>query len=336
MSVQGVVTRYRSTQCPSIAGLIASEIDLYINDKEFLTLPPKLLFEVFEKCEYMPSDKIVTMFNNIKKYQNLCPQEMLNHFNITFSERRRVERAFCSISDKYSAPGRECPNKVPGDLPAYVPQRCTRYVSSYQPKVAEPVCEPRCPKHCPKKFGVEWDGSKLFIPDIFECCRRKDVEGVMRLLDNDPSLVNARSNAWNGVTPIHYAIDFGDLEMVNVLLARGADVNAKSESGLTPLHLCASRNQLDIARATLLKGARVNDTNCTGETPLHLAATQGHTEMAALLLGHGAFIDPADKYGLSPVFLANFCSRISTANYLYDNGSKAGQEWKRWQSITNN
>lgn len=336
MSVQGVIARYRSTRCPSIAELIASEIDLYMNDVDFLTLPSDLLFKVFDKLDFITSDKLIALYGNIKKFQDVCLQDMLSHLNISYSEKRRVERAFCYGPDAFSSLNSKYSTAACGCNHAHAARRCASPVPKCMAKECGCACGQSYHVHCPQKLSVEWDGSRLFVPDIFECCRRRDVEGVIKVLDNDPSLINARSTAWNGVTPIHYAIDFGDIGLVNLLLERGADVNMKSESGLTPLHLCASRNQLDIAKVLLEKGAKVNDTNCTGETPLHLAAAQGHKDMVALLLGHGAFIDPANRYGLSPVFIANFCSRISTANYLYDQGSKGGQEWKRWQSIIEN
>jgi len=66
----------------------------------------------------------------------------------------------------------------------------------------------------------------------------------------------------------------------------GADVNAKNNLGGTPLHEAAASGHKEIVEVLVTKGADVN-ANIGGWTPLHLAVDEGHTETADLLRKHG-------------------------------------------------
>ena len=65
-------------------------------------------------------------------------------------------------------------------------------------------------------------------------------------------------------------------------MANKADVNAKASDGLTPLHLAASNDKKDVVELLLAKGA-----DNKGETPLHLAVDNGKQDVAELLRQHG-------------------------------------------------
>ena len=65
-----------------------------------------------------------------------------------------------------------------------------------------------------------------------------------------------------------------------------SDVNAKNDRGRTPLHNAAASGHKEIVEVLVTKGADVN-ANIGGWTPLHLAVDEGHTETADLLRKHG-------------------------------------------------
>ena len=64
------------------------------------------------------------------------------------------------------------------------------------------------------------------------------IDHVVCILDKEPSLVNCRDS--DGYTPLHRACYNGRMNVVRVLLQRGADVDATTEDGWQPLH-CACR-----------------------------------------------------------------------------------------------
>jgi hypothetical protein len=103
-----------------------------------------------------------------------------------------------------------------------------------------------------------------------------------------PGLTTPPTTAPVAKTPLHAAAENGHAEMIQLLLSKGADVNARTASGYTPLHLAAKNGHGLCARILLDAGANVNAQSDNGETPLYLAAGNGHGEMVQLLVARGA------------------------------------------------
>ena len=91
----------------------------------------------------------------------------------------------------------------------------------------------------------------------------------------------------DGWTPLHKAAYEGYREIVELLIAKGADVNAKTKYGTTPLHTASDSGYKEIAELLIAKGADVNAQGITGGTPLDSAVGEDHTETADLLRKHG-------------------------------------------------
>ncbi len=86
-----------------------------------------------------------------------------------------------------------------------------------------------------------------------------------------------------------FATGGGHTEIVELLIAAGADINVKNRGGGTPLYDAAFRGRKEIAELLIAKGADVNAKGVDGITPLDLATTFRHrrTETADLLRKHG-------------------------------------------------
>ncbi len=108
--------------------------------------------------------------------------------------------------------------------------------------------------------------------------------------------------------PLFEAVRRGDKATVEVLLTKGAGVNARNEYGWTPLHSAAREGKKDIAQLLLAKGADVNARNKYknehGVTPLHMAANAGHKDIVELLLAKGADVNARDNNGWTPLLIA--------------------------------
>ncbi|XP_075832379.1 ankyrin repeat domain-containing protein 31 [Microtus pennsylvanicus] len=98
-----------------------------------------------------------------------------------------------------------------------------------------------------------------------------------------------------GKSLLHVASRGGDLSLVKVLIASGADVNLKDNTGWTPLHEASSEGFNDVIIELLKAGANVNCENVDGMPPLHGAAVGNHLKAAETLLEHGANPNQKDQ-----------------------------------------
>jgi uncharacterized protein len=78
------------------------------------------------------------------------------------------------------------------------------------------------------------------------------------------------------------------LEVLRLLIAHGARLDARDPGGFAALHHVAESGNTDFARALLEAGADGSAPDIDGFTPLHVAALKGDAAMARLLLAHGA------------------------------------------------
>jgi ankyrin repeat protein len=91
----------------------------------------------------------------------------------------------------------------------------------------------------------------------------------------------------NNRTPLDMAIRKEHTEIAELLIAKGTDVNAKSNRGYTPLHEASKNEKTEILELLIANGADVNAKDDDGDTPLDYARRRKYTEVAALLRKHG-------------------------------------------------
>jgi len=109
---------------------------------------------------------------------------------------------------------------------------------------------------------------------------------LAEMLLERPKLPRANINAVEirDKTSLHIAAAHDRDDMVVMLLAHGADVNAKSDGGWTPLHNACEKGSVKIVEILLSKGSEVNVKLLNGMSPLHLAAQGGHIDVVRCLL----------------------------------------------------
>jgi ankyrin repeat protein len=134
-----------------------------------------------------------------------------------------------------------------------------------------------------------------------------DREAVLALLRTFPAPVNAKGER-AGQTPLQWAAYRADKDLVELLLAKGADVNVKDDIGQTPLHYAAPSWHLEdskeVAELLLARGADINAKDENGVTPIHMALYNPFGEgedFARMLADKGAELDIFAASGLGRV-----------------------------------
>ncbi|CAH2100652.1 unnamed protein product [Euphydryas editha] len=152
------------------------------------------------------------------------------------------------------------------------------------------------------------------LRELFEACKVGDVTRVKKLIT--PQTVNARDTAGRKSTPLHFAAGYGRREVVEILIAGGAALQARDEGGLQPLHNACSFGHADVVRALLSAGAPPAARDNWGYTPLHEAAAKGKVDVCIALLQHGADPNIRNTEGKTPLDLADSATRpVLTGEY---------------------
>lgn len=124
--------------------------------------------------------------------------------------------------------------------------------------------------------------------DVFEAVAAGEDALALELLASQPDLANALSG--DGFTALHFAGFFSRPAVAERLLVMGADPDAvaRNPTRVTPLHSAVAARCLDVVRLLLASGAAVDARQQQGWTVLMSAGLHGDDELAELLLAHGA------------------------------------------------
>lgn len=137
------------------------------------------------------------------------------------------------------------------------------------------------------------------MEDIFQWCREGETLQVRIWLDDPKNDMNQGDD--HGFSPLHWACFAGQTNITDMLLSRGARINATNMGEDTALHLAASHGHLDCVTLLLKNRADVNALNEHGNTPLHYACFWGHLDIAVELLAQGAQANVANVDGETPI-----------------------------------
>jgi cyclase len=131
----------------------------------------------------------------------------------------------------------------------------------------------------------------LFCQELLEAVKAGDLAKVRTLVEKEPGIVNAKNPG--GQTILFAAVSFGQPEIADYLISKGADVNARTSFHLAPLHVACLRNApLALVRLLAENGADVNAVAEYTGRPLDLALDAGNEALVDYLRSRGAVATP--------------------------------------------
>lgn len=195
--------------------------------------------------------------------------------------------------------------------------------------------------------------------EIFDSIEKGDISYIGTLIDNFPQLLQARKKnhnrrpsyitAGNGErgqieldffqtinvnvegyelimelnmgTPLHMAVELGNERIVNLLIEKGAPINAGDKCLLTPLHWAVDKSNVKLVKLLIEKSADINAGDRNGSTPLHWAANVENYKMMDILVEKGADVNARDNLGQSPLHCAAFRGQVEVIELLIKKGA---------------
>ncbi|KAG8276408.1 hypothetical protein J6590_066206 [Homalodisca vitripennis] len=154
---------------------------------------------------------------------------------------------------------------------------------------------------------------------LHKAVAKSSVEEMEALLDSGAKI---DSQDYNGQTALFSAIRANFDAGVDILLARGCDVNIANDCNETPLHLAACKFNLGLFEKLLNRGAKLECKNIIGETPLHSAVVWRFSTGVKLLLERGASVHARDCLNCTPVDLALKSGSVEMLLLLLDYGAE--------------
>ena len=140
------------------------------------------------------------------------------------------------------------------------------------------------------------------IADFINACKTGNMKVVKRT-EKDGFDINAPLKE-DGSTALMVAAAAGQNEVIQFLLEKGADVNAKKIFDYTPLMISINNSQTETARLLIEKGAEVNAFTNIKETPLSFAIEKCNAQLVNLLIEKGADINIKTKIEQKPLLIA--------------------------------
>ena len=167
---------------------------------------------------------------------------------------------------------------------------------------------------------------QAFSNEIHQAAMKGDLAGVKKILAKKPDSVNSKDK--DGKTPLHFAVQSGNIDVSEFFLAQGADINAKDGKGNTPLHTALALKQAEIAKFLLSKGADVTIKDADGTPAIIYALMSGLRELVVPILESGQDVNEEFKDGLRIIHMASLVGDKEIVETLLDRGADINVESK--------
>lgn len=182
------------------------------------------------------------------------------------------------------------------------------------------------------------------IRAVLSASRHSDMGELRRLLDTNPSLVNAGDYYLNaGDRPLHQACEWGSMATIRLLLDRGASIDGKNNVGTTPLMRACAAGRPGVVALLLARGADpTRHDGVTGTALMHASVSSGggragfsdYPAVIRLLLQDGRVpVDAVDYSMRTALWLACAEGHVARAEVLLVEGG-ADHDVRRFGGVT--
>lgn len=151
--------------------------------------------------------------------------------------------------------------------------------------------------------------------------------------------VNAKDKGYGGNSPLHVAVEHGNIEIAQFLLSSGAKINSKNSEKQTPLMLLDDDASPELVNLLISHGAKINLVDKQGNTALMLAAEYAKPEVLQALISAGANINTVNKKGRTALMAAADSGDLENVKILLGAGANtqaADKEGETALSVTGN
>jgi ankyrin repeat protein len=159
--------------------------------------------------------------------------------------------------------------------------------------------------------------------ELFLAIRSNNLFKIRNLVKSGAN-VNAYSE--DGITPLLYAIDMNNMDMVQLLLENDANPNIKSKTNKQdyPLLLATELGYLKIVELLLQYNVNVDNCNANGLTALHFASFFNDSLLIEKLVARSNATEPLTRKGETPLIYAAFNGSEYALKILLDAGASPG------------
>jgi hypothetical protein len=134
--------------------------------------------------------------------------------------------------------------------------------------------------------------------------------------------INVRDKGWDGMSPLHFAVQNGNIDIAKFLLERGAKVNLKDKLKRTPLMMIDSDATPELVQLLINYGSKLNNADAEGKTVLHhISGSNVDAGIIRMLIAYGININAVDNEGNTPLIAAAEMNDKNMLNILLESGA---------------
>lgn len=153
--------------------------------------------------------------------------------------------------------------------------------------------------------------------ELHQAVDHNDIVTVKKLLNKE----NINIQDKYGQSLLFLAAYDGHIDLVELLINEGANLDTKTEYGSTALMAASIHNNSDVVSFLINSGANLDIQNNKGETALYVAAYEGQLKNIELLIAKNANMDIKDNIGVTPLIISLLNREENIAKLLIQKGA---------------